>query len=62
MTHVELIEAIKADYQKEFKENSVTSETVEAFQKGVIFAYDYLLTVLKNGDSWIYEGDKNGRK
>lgn len=55
MTHVELIEAIKADYQKEFKETPIDSETVEAFRKGVIFAYDYLLTVLKNGDSWIYE-------
>ena len=55
MTHVELIKAIKTDYQKEFKENPIDSETVEAFRKGVIFAYDYLLTVLKNGDSWIYE-------
>lgn len=55
MTHVELIEAIKADYQKEFKETPIDSETVEAFRKGVIFAYDYLLTILKNGDSWIYE-------
>lgn len=55
MTHVELIEAIKANYQQEFKETLVDSETVNAFRKGVIFAYDYLLTVLKNGDSWIYE-------
>ena len=55
MTHVELIEAIKANYQQEFKETPVDSETVNAFRKGVIFAYDYLLTVLKNGDSWVYE-------
>lgn len=58
MTHVELIEAIKADYQKEFKETPIDSETVDSFRKGVIFAYDYLLTVLKNGDSWIYEKEK----
>ena len=58
MTHVELIEAIKTDYQKEFKETPIDSEIVDAFRKGVIFAYDYLLTVLKNGDSWIYEKEK----
>ena len=58
MTHVELIEAIKVDYQKEFKEDPVVSETTDAFRKGVIFAYDYLLTILKNGDSWIYERSK----
>lgn len=37
MTHVELIEAIKADYQKEFKETPIDSEIVDAFRKGVIF-------------------------
>ena len=58
MTHIELIEAIKADYQKEFKENPIDSETADAFRKGVIFAYDYLITVLKNNDSWIYEKEE----
>jgi len=55
MTHIELIKAIKSNFQKEFKENPTTSEQVNAFRRGVIYAYDYLIVVLKNDDSWIYE-------
>lgn len=55
MTHVELIEAIKEDYKKEFANDKTEDKEVEAFRKGVIFAFNYLVNVLKNGDTWIYE-------
>jgi len=58
MTHVELIEKIRDDYIKEFKSEPTKEEDVKNFRHGVIFAYNYLLTVLKNGDSWIYEGEE----
>lgn len=55
MTHVELIERILNDYEKEWNENPSKETDVNAFRQGVKFAYNYLLTVLKNGDAWIYE-------
>ena len=55
MTHVALIKAIKADYKRMFEENPADSEREDGFQKGVIFAYDYLLAIIKNGGSWVYE-------
>ena len=55
MTHVELIETIKEDFKKDFANEKTEDETVEAFRKGVIFAFNYLVNVLKNGDTWIYE-------
>lgn len=55
MTHVELIETIKEDFKKDFANDKTEDETVEAFRKGVIFAFNYLVNVLKNGDTWIYE-------
>jgi len=55
MTHVELIQKIKADYSKEFEQDFTEDKEVKAFREGVIFAYDYLLVVLKNNDEWIYE-------
>lgn len=61
MTHVELIEKILADFKKEFAENPAedseytTKKDVENFRKGMIYAYQYLLIILKNGDEWIYE-------
>lgn len=58
MTHVELIEKIRDDYIKEFTLEPTKEEDTKNFRQGVIFAYNYLLTVLKNGDSWIYEGEE----
>ena len=58
MTHVELIEAILEDYEKEFKSDPTEDEKVNSFREGVVFAYNYLLTVLKNGNSWTYEKEK----
>lgn len=58
MTHVELIEKIRDDYINEFALEPTKEEDVKNFRQGVIFAYNYLLTVLKNDDSWIYEGEK----
>jgi hypothetical protein len=55
MTHVELIQKIKADFIKEFEEYPTDNEKVKAFRRGVTYAYDYLLVVLKNNDEWIYE-------
>jgi len=61
MTHIELIEKIIADFEKEFAENPAedseytTKQDVENFRKGMIYAYQYLLVVLKNGDELIYE-------
>ena len=55
MTHVELIEAIKEDFKKDFANEEIENKEVEAFRKGVIFAFNYLVNVLKNGDTWIYE-------
>lgn len=55
MTHTELIERILNDYEKEWGENPSKKTDVNAFRQGVKFAYNYLLTVLKNGDAWIYE-------
>ena len=61
MTHVELIEKILTDYEKEWEEDPVensefsTKRDVKNFREGVRFAYQYLLAVLKNGDEWIYE-------
>lgn len=57
MTHVELIEAIRDDYIKQFELDPTDKEDVKNFRQGVIFAYDYLLVVLKNGDEWIYKKD-----
>ena len=49
MTHIELVEKIIKDYQKEFKENPTDDEKVETFRQGMIFAYKYLIEVLKDG-------------
>ncbi len=55
MTHVELIEKILADYEKEWEEDPAedgeffTKKDVELFREGIRFAYRYLLVVLKNG-------------
>ena len=57
MTHVELIEAIRDDYIKQFELNPSDKEDVDAFRRGVIFAYNYLLVVLKKCDEWIYKKD-----
>ena len=61
MTHVELIERVLADYEKSWEENPAkdsefsTKKDVENFREGMRYAYRYLLTVLMNGDEWIYE-------
>lgn len=55
MTHTELIERILDDYKKEWDKNPSKEANVIAFRQGVKFAYKYLLTILKNGDTWIYE-------
>lgn len=55
MTHVELIEKILADYEKEWEEDPVENRDVKKFREGVRFAYQYLLAVLKNRDEWIYK-------
>ena len=49
MNHVELIEKIRDTYIKEFDEYSTWSVDVEAFRSGMIFAFNYLIEVLKNG-------------
>jgi len=60
MTHIELVEKILEDYKKEFSENPAedseytTARDVENFRKGMIYAYQYLLVVLKNGAEDIY--------
>ena len=54
MTHVELIETIKEDFKKDFANEKTEDKEVEAFRKGVIFAFNYLVNVLKS-DTWIYE-------
>lgn len=48
MTHIELVEKIIKDYQKEFKENPTDDEKVKTFRQGMIFAYKYLIEVLKD--------------
>lgn len=58
MTHVELVEKILEDYKKEWDEDPSEELNIKAFRQGVLFAYKYLLTVLKNGDTWIYEETK----
>lgn len=55
MTHVELIEKILASYEKEWKEETIKDKDVENFRKGVTFAFKLLITILRNGDEWIYE-------
>ncbi len=55
MTHVELIEKIRDDYQKDFEKDPTEDKMTEAFRQGMVFAYNYLLVVLKNGSEWIYE-------
>ena len=55
MTTEELIERIVDDYKKEWNSDPSNSNTTKAFREGMLFAYNYLLTVLKNNDSWIYE-------
>lgn len=61
MTHVKLVEKILADFEKEFAENPAedseytTKQDVENFRRGMIYAYQYLLVVLKNGGELIYE-------
>lgn len=58
MTHTELVEAILKDYKEEFELAPSDDVKVKSFREGVIFAYNYLLTVLKNGDSWTYEKEE----
>ncbi len=48
MTHIELVEKIIEGFQKQFKEYPVESENEETFRQGMIFAYKYLIEVLKN--------------
>lgn len=49
MNHVELIEKIRDTYLEEFAEDKNSQEDVEAFRTGMIFAFNYLIAVLKNG-------------
>lgn len=49
MTHIELIEKIRDTYIDEFKEEPNSSVDVEAFRAGMIFAFNYLIAVLKGG-------------
>ena len=49
MNHVELIEKIRDSYLEEFAEDGTWSTDVEAFRTGMIFAFNYLIEVLKNG-------------
>lgn len=61
MTNIELVEKILDDFKKDFAKNPAedseyfTKQDVENFRKGMIYAYQYLLVILKNGDEWIYE-------
>ena len=55
MTTEELVERILDDYKKEWDSDPSDSDTKEAFRNGVAFAYKYLLVILRNNDSWIYE-------
>lgn len=56
MTHVELVEKILDDFKKDFARKPAedseyfTKRDIEFFEKGIIYAYQYLLMVLKNGD------------
>ena len=50
MTHLELIEKVKTTYITEFAEDPTTDETIQAFRKGMIFAFDYLIEALKRGE------------
>lgn len=49
MNHVELIEKIRDSYLDEFEKDTTWSVDVEAFRTGMIFAFNYLIEVLKNG-------------
>lgn len=55
MTTEELIERILDDFIEEWDSDPSNSDIIEAFRKGVLFAYNYLLVTLRNNDSWIYE-------
>lgn len=55
MTHVELIEKIRDAYKEDFENEPTKDEAVDAFRHGMIFAYNYLIAVLKNGSEWVYE-------
>ena len=57
MTHIELVEKIIKSFQKQFKEYPIENENEETFRQGIIFAYEYLIKVLKNGGSPYTEED-----
>lgn len=50
MTHLELIEKVKTTYITQFAKDPTTDETVQAFRKGMIFAFNYLIEMLKRGE------------
>ena len=49
MTHLELIKKIIRNYQEEFNEDPTEDEKVKSFRQGMIFAFNYLIEVLKDG-------------
>ena len=55
MTHAELTERILDDFKKDWDKNPSAEPNIKAFRLGVLTAYDYLLTVLKNGNASFYE-------
>lgn len=54
MINEKLVKAILDDYKKEFDADPSDDCQVKGFRQGVIFAYNYLLTVVKNGHEDIY--------
>ena len=50
MTHVEFLEKLIANYEKNFEAEPSNDKEVIAFRKGIIFAWKLAIVKLKNGD------------
>ena len=50
MTHIEFLENLIKEYEKEFKEEPSADEKVESFRKGMIFAWKLAIIKLKKGE------------
>lgn len=50
MSHIEFLENLIQEYEKDFEEEKATDEQTEVFRKGMIFAWKLAIIRLKRGE------------
>ena len=50
MTHIEFLENLIQEYKEDFEKEKATDEQMDAFRKGMIFAWKLAILRLKRGE------------